>query len=78
MKELKPLIKLTEARKSKGWTQDDLARKAKLSRSMLSNIERGAVIPSLPVAYRISRALDRSIEELFFNRNARKTSKIIA
>ena len=75
MKELKPLVNLIEARKARNWTQDVLAKKAKCSRSLLSNIERGAVVPSLSVAFRIAKVLDSTIEHLFFNRNARKTSE---
>jgi putative transcriptional regulator len=75
MKELKPLPNLIDARKKLSMTQDDLARKAKLSRSMLSNIERGDTLPSLKVAYRIAKTLNSTIEHIFFTRNARKMSK---
>lgn len=75
MKELKPLVNLIAARKVKGWTQEELAKRAKLSRSMLSNIERGEYSPSLAVAYRIAKALGATIEQLFFKFNARKTSE---
>lgn len=74
MKELKPLDKLVKARKEKNWTQDVLAKKAKISRPFLSHIERGYATATLPVAYRIAKALDMSIEELFFARNVRKTN----
>lgn len=75
MSELKPLVKLVKARKDKGWTQEQLAKKVKISRPLLSNIERGAALPSLENAYRIAKALDSTIEQIFFNRNARKLSK---
>lgn len=75
MKELKPLPNLPKRRKEKGFTQDDLAKKAKLSRQMLSNIERGYSLPSLQVAYRIAKVLDSSMEHLFFNRDVRKMNK---
>lgn len=75
MKELKPLINLSNARKQKDLTQDQLAKKAKLSRQMLSNIERGYSLPSLPVAYRIAKVLGSTMEHIFFNRNAQKMSK---
>lgn len=74
-KELKPLPKLTQARLEKGMTQEQLAKKAKITRSVLSNIERGYSLPSLPVAYRIAKALDKPIEYLFFNRNVQKVNK---
>jgi putative transcriptional regulator len=72
MKELRPLANLVKARKEKGWTQEALAKKAKVSRPMLSNIERGDVSPSLANAYRIAKALDSTIEHIFFRNNARK------
>ncbi|WP_199926734.1 helix-turn-helix transcriptional regulator [Brevibacillus brevis] len=74
MKKLIPLNNLINSRKDIGMTQDDLASKAELSRGMLSNIERGYTLPSLPVAYRISKVLKRSIEYLFFDMDAHKTS----
>lgn len=74
MDQLKPLVKLTKARESKGFTQDQLAKKAKISRPLLSNIERGYASPSLQAAYRIAKALDSTIDEIFFNRKARKTN----
>jgi len=74
MKELKPNSALINARKELGLNQEEFAKRAKLSRPMLSHIERGASTPSLPVAYRIAKAANKSIEEIFFVRNARKMS----
>lgn len=74
MKQLVPRINLINSRKDIGMTQDDLAAEAKLSRGMLSNIERGYTLPSLPVAYRISRVLKKSMEFLFFDGDAQKMS----
>lgn len=74
MDQLKPLVKLTKTRESKGYTQDQLAKKAKISRPLLSNIERGYANPSLQVAHRIAKALDSTIDEIFFNSKARKTN----
>lgn len=74
MKELNKLNPLISARKGLGLNQEQFARKAKLSRPMLSHIERGASLPSLDVAYRISKVANMSIEELFFAKNAQKMS----
>ena len=74
MQELRPLVSLVKARKGLGLNQEEFAKRAKLSRPMLSHIERGASIPSLPVAYRIAKAANMTIEEIFFARNARKMS----
>ncbi|MCG5251591.1 helix-turn-helix transcriptional regulator [Brevibacillus agri] len=75
MKKLAPRQNLIKSRKDRGMTQDDLAAMANLSRAMLSNIERGYTLPSLPTAYRIAKVLKRSIEYLFFEDNAQKMSE---
>ncbi|ERM18994.1 helix-turn-helix transcriptional regulator [Brevibacillus laterosporus] len=75
MKKLIPLENLIRTRLGLNLTQDELAKKADLSRAMLSNIERGYALPSLPVAYRISKVLKKPIEYIFFNDNARKMSR---
>lgn len=75
MQGLKPLDALVRARKSLGLNQEEFAKRAKLSRPMLSHIERGAALPSLDVAYRIAKVANMSIEDIFFVRNARKMSK---
>lgn len=74
LKELIPLKNLILARQEAGLTQGELAKKAKISRSLLSNIERGYAAPSLQTAYRISKVLKKPIDYLFFNENAHKMS----
>jgi transcriptional regulator with XRE-family HTH domain len=44
-------------RKSLGFTADDLAKKAGVSQSMISQIERGQVSPSLETLWRMSYCL---------------------
>ncbi len=51
-------------RKAKGWTLDQLASLSGVSRSMLSQIERGEANPTLGVAYKIAQALGISLGEL--------------
>lgn len=65
---------LVSARKSKGWTQDELAAQVDISRAYLSNIERGVYSPSLKVAQRLSSILGLSTDTLFFSDNARLSS----
>ena len=72
---LKPQVKLTEMREAKGLTQTELAKKAKISRPLLANIERGYANPSLKTADKIAIALSSTIDEIFFARKARKTNK---
>lgn len=69
MSPLKPLMKLVEKRENKGFTQVKLAETAEISRSLLANIERGYANPSLSVAYRISRALGTTVDDIFFERD---------
>lgn len=66
---------LIQARKQVGLTQEELAREVLISRAYLSNIEKGKHTPSLEVAYKICKCLEKSIEEIFFNHNVRKTHK---
>jgi putative transcriptional regulator len=69
----KKRIALINARKEAGLTQQGLADMVGIDRGFLSNIERGNYSPSLQVAYSIARALNTTIESLFFNGNVRKT-----
>jgi transcriptional regulator with XRE-family HTH domain len=56
--------RLRKLRLQRGWTLNDLASVSGVSRSMLSQIERAQVNPTLAVAYRIARAFDRSLGDL--------------
>lgn len=56
---------LAKARDAAGLTSGELADKVGISRPHLSMIESKRRQPSLPVAIRISKALGKSIEELF-------------
>lgn len=51
-------------RGQRGWSLDALSRACGVSRSMLSEIERGRANPTLAVAVRIARAFDLSLGEL--------------
>lgn len=56
---------LRELRLERNWTQKDLASALDVSRQTVIAIERGKYAPSLPLAFRIARVFDRSIEEIF-------------
>lgn len=58
-------LKLINARKNLGMTQDDLAKKAKISRAYLANLEVGKYTPSLNVARKLATQLNMSVDELF-------------
>jgi transcriptional regulator with XRE-family HTH domain len=56
--------RVREMRKKKGWTLQQLASVSGVSRSMLSQIERGEANPTLAVAYRIAQAFGMTLGEL--------------
>jgi transcriptional regulator with XRE-family HTH domain len=51
-------------RQARGWTLDTLATASDVSRSMLSQIERGEANPTLAVAFRIARAFGITLDAL--------------
>jgi putative transcriptional regulator len=48
-------------------TQEQLAVKVEVSRQTINAIEKGKFDPSLPLAFKISRLFNKSIEEIFQN-----------
>ncbi|QBP41780.1 helix-turn-helix domain-containing protein [Paenisporosarcina antarctica] len=52
-------------RKSRGFTADDLAKKIGVSQSMISQIERGLVSPSLDTLWKMSHCLKLPISAFF-------------
>jgi len=57
--------RMPELRARHDLTQQDLARKVGVSRETIVHIERGRYNPSLLLAYRIGRALESGIEDVF-------------
>lgn len=55
---------LRRLRHAKGLSQDDLAYEAEVSRSYLSQIEKGAFFASLKIVGRLAKALDVEPAEL--------------
>lgn len=53
------------ARQSKGMSQEDLAGAADVARNYISRIENGHVAFSVPVLFKIAKALKVKPEELF-------------
>lgn len=45
---------------------EDLAEKAGLSRTTVYSIARGSSVPTLENAYKIAKALNSTVQELFF------------
>jgi len=56
--------RVREMRKSQGWTLQSLSEKSGVSRSMLSQIERGSANPTLGVAFRIAQAFGMTLGDL--------------
>lgn len=62
------MLSLKLARVKKGWTQEDLSKKAGISRVSICNIERNG-IDTIPVKTlrKLAKALDTTVPELFFS-----------
>ena len=67
--------KVEELRKNKGLSQEEFARKIKVSRQTVSSIETGKYNPSLELAFSIADFFDRSIEEIFIHERSGKNEK---
>jgi len=57
--------RLKVLRAERDWSQADLADKLEVSRQSVNAIETGKYDPSLPLAFRIARLFDLSIEQIF-------------
>jgi len=56
--------RVRELRKKKGWTLEEMSAACRVSRSMLSEIERGRANPTVVVAHRIAQAFGMALGEL--------------
>lgn len=56
--------RVKDLRRKRGWTLEEMSAACGVSRSMLSDIERGRANPTLAVAYRIAQAFGMSLGEL--------------
>lgn len=57
--------RLAELRMARGWTQQDLADMADVSRQTIISLESGRYNPSLILAFRLARIFDVRLEGLF-------------
>lgn len=53
-------------RAEKRFSQDDLAKLVNVSRQTINAIEREKYDPSLPLALKIAKVFNKSVEEIFF------------
>jgi transcriptional regulator with XRE-family HTH domain len=56
--------RVRDLRKKKGWTLEEMSAACRVSRSMLSEIERGRANPTVVVAHRIAQAFGMALGEL--------------
>ena len=56
---------LPALRQDRGWSQQRLADELGVSRQTIISIERGRFDPSLPLAFRIARLFETTIESVF-------------
>ena len=59
------LSRVRELREHRHWSQGELAERLEVSRQTVNAIETGKYDPSLPLAFRIARLFEQSIEAIF-------------
>ena len=57
--------RLRVLRAEREWSQADLAHRLEISRQSVNAIETGKYDPSLPLAFRIARLFETTIEQVF-------------
>jgi putative transcriptional regulator len=57
--------RLKVLRAERNWSQADLAQKLEVSRQSVNAVETGKFDPSLPLAFRLARLFETTIEEIF-------------
>ena len=62
---------LKALRADKGWSQAALGDQLDISRQSVNAIETGRYDPSLPLAFKIARLFDMSIEDIFIDDKSR-------
>jgi putative transcriptional regulator len=59
-------IRMKVARIEKGWTQQELADRIGATRQTIGLIEKGEYNPTLALCVRIAKALNRTLNQLFW------------
>lgn len=57
--------RIEELRRSRGLSQEELARELRVSRQTICSLEKGRYNPSITLASKIARCFGLSIEEVF-------------
>jgi putative transcriptional regulator len=58
---------LKALRAEQSWTQQDLADRVNVSRQTINAIEKEKFDPSLPIAFRIAKVFELTIEDVFID-----------
>lgn len=58
--------RLRVLRAERDWTQEELARRVRVTRKTVSTVERGVFVPSTVLALEIARAFELPVEEVFW------------
>lgn len=66
-------VRLSQYRLHRGWSQAHLAEQSGVSRTEISAIENGRLVPSVAVAMRLAATLGESVESLFGGADARES-----
>lgn len=61
--------RVKELRAERGWTQEELARAAGVSRQSINSIERNRYVPSLALALTFARVFGCAMDEIFHLEN---------
>lgn len=69
--------RVRQLRKRHGWTLEQLASMCGVSRSMLSQVERGTANPTLSVAFRIAQAFGMTLGDLVDGATAERRIEVI-
>ncbi|HTJ30819.1 MAG TPA: helix-turn-helix transcriptional regulator [Acidobacteriaceae bacterium] len=59
--------RLRVLRAERDWSQAELAEKLEISRQSVNAIETGKYDPSLPLAFKLARLFNTTIEDVFFD-----------
>lgn len=69
--------RVKQLRTERGWSLDELSRACGVSRSMLSQIERGETNPTVAVMFRIARVFGMSLGEMIESNTASSSIQVI-
>jgi len=65
--------RLKQLRQERGWSQEQLARKADIHQKQISSYERGKTLPSTAVLIRFAETFDVSLDYLAFDTEGKST-----